>query len=103
MTGVIRHVVVFNWVEGTTAEQVRALEAGLAALPGQIPQIRSYDFGPDAGLGAGLGGNGDFAVVATFDDEDGYGAYAAHPAHQAVVVGLLAPILAARHAVQVRS
>ena len=42
----IRHVVRFTWSPEATEEQTAADAAELSALPGQIPQIRSYAFGP---------------------------------------------------------
>jgi len=95
----IRHVAVFRWVEATPAGDVEAFAAGLAGLPGLIPEIRAYGFGADAGLG--ISANGDFAVVADFDDAEGYAAYARHPAHQDVIVRLLRPMVAERMSVQV--
>lgn len=92
-----RHVVMFRWKDGTTAEHVRAAEDGLAGLPGAIPELRAYSFGPDAGVNEG---NFDFAVVADFDDADGYVAYRDHPAHQSVLAELLRPHIAERAAVQ---
>lgn len=94
----LRHVAVFRWAEGTPPEAVGALAEALAGLPVAIPEIRTYRFGNDAGLG--LSANGDFAVVADFDDTDGYRAYAGHAAHQDVIVRLLRPILAERMSVQ---
>jgi len=93
----LRHVVVFTWKPGTSAESLADLRAGLAALPGQIPEIRAYSFGDDAGMAAG---NEAFAVVADFDDEAGWRSYATHPSHVEVLDGLVRPILARRHAVQ---
>jgi hypothetical protein len=95
---VLRHVAVFRWVEGTPPGEVDAFAAALARLPAMIPSIRSYRFGPDARLG--LSANGDFAVVADFDDGDGYVSYANHPAHQDVIVRLLRPMVAERLSVQ---
>jgi hypothetical protein len=93
----LRHVVVFRWSPETRPEQVAALRDGLAALPGLVPEIRAYAFGSDAGLKPE---NGDFAVVADFDDVDGYRRYADNPDHRAVVTDLVAPIVASRSAVQ---
>ncbi len=47
-----------------------------------------------------MSANADYAVVADFDDADGYAAYAGHPAHQDVIVRLLRPIVAERLSVQ---
>ncbi|MDA8366210.1 MAG: Dabb family protein [Actinomycetota bacterium] len=95
-----RHVVLMTWGPGTTGDQVSAVLDGLAGLPAAIPGIRAYSFGTDAGLAPD---NADLAVVADFDDEDGYRAYAAHPAHVALVTEHIRPILASRTAVQYRT
>lgn len=93
----ITHVAVFTWAEGTTAEQVAEISAALATLPGLIPEIRRYTFGPDAALSTG---NADYAVAATFDDADGWRAYDANPEHNRIKAELIKPRLAARAAVQ---
>jgi hypothetical protein len=93
----LRHVVIFRWKEGTTAEQVQAITEALRALPAQIPELRGYDIGPDAGL---ADGNGDYAVVADVDDVAGWKAYREHPAHQRALVELITPVVASRIAVQ---
>jgi hypothetical protein len=93
----MRHVAVFTWKAGTTAEQVQAFAEGLAALPTDIPEIRTYQFGPDAGLAPG---NGDFALVADFDDGDAWRAYQDHPIHRRFIEERARPIVEARHAVQ---
>jgi hypothetical protein len=79
----LRHVVCFRWADGTTDEEVARVCEMHAALPGAVPELRRYDFGPDAGLAEG---NFHFAIVADFDDQDGWLAYQRHPDHQAVVV-----------------
>ncbi len=85
----LTHVALFTWKPGTTDQQIADLSAGLAALPGLIPGIKGYRFGPDAGVAQG---NVDFGVVADFDSADGYRAYAAHPAHREVIERLIQPI-----------
>ena len=92
-----RHVVLFRFVPDITDEQRAALLAGLAALPGKIPEIRRYRFGPDAGV---VEGNWDFAVIADFDDRAGFEVYAPHPAHQAFIAECISPVLADRAALQ---
>ncbi|MCH7956462.1 MAG: Dabb family protein [Proteobacteria bacterium] len=49
----LRHMVMFKWNDGASEEDKRAVEAGLVAPPALIPEIRRYEFGPDAGLAAG--------------------------------------------------
>ena len=93
----LRHVVLFRWAEGTSEEQREAIRAGLARLPGLIPDLRAYRFGDDAGL---VEGNWDFAVVADFDDVEGWRAYWDHPEHRRVIDDHIQPVLAERAAVQ---
>ena len=85
----LRHIVLFQWTDAVTDEAVDALEAGLARLPGLIPEIRSYRFGRDLGLGDGTF---DFGLVADFVDEAGYRAYSTHPDHLALIEDLVRPI-----------
>ncbi len=92
-----RHVALFVWIDDATDEQKAAVVEGLRALPGTIDSVRDYRIGADAGLAVG---NFDFAVVADFDDVDGFVAYRDHPEHQAVLAERIRPILASRAAVQ---
>jgi len=91
------HVACFRWNEGTGRDDVAAVASALGELPAAIPELRDYRFGPDARL---TQENHDFAVVAAFDDRDGYLAYADHPAHLRVLTEVIRPRLAARAAVQ---
>ena len=92
-----RHVVLLRWKPEATPEQRAAVETGLAALPGLIPQIRGYTIGTDARVNEG---NYDLVVVADFDTVDGYFSYRDNADHQAVIREHIAPILAERAAVQ---
>ena len=93
----LRHVVMFRFVEGTTAEQRQAISTALAGLPGAIPEIAAYSFGDDEGINAG---NWDFAVVADFASAEDYLVYRDHPVHRAAIDAHIAPVVAARAAVQ---
>ena len=64
----IRHVVLLTWNENCPEAAVEAVTRGLAALPKQIPEIRSYRFGRDLGLGRK---NADYVLVADFDSPRG--------------------------------
>lgn len=86
-----------TWEPEATTEQVDAVLEGLAALPTVIADIRSYRLDTDVGLAEG---NADLAVVADFDDAAGWKTYRHHPAHVAVLHERIAPILAARTALQ---
>ena len=92
-----RHVVLLSWTGDPTEAQKQALADELGKLPGLIDAIRRYQFGPDAGINPG---NCDFAVVADFDDADGYLVYRDHPAHRKVIEDYINPIVARRSAVQ---
>jgi hypothetical protein len=92
-----RHVVMLRWNESATAEQRSAVREGLETLPPQIPEIRSYRIGEDAGL---VPGNSDLVIVADFDDVAGYLVYRDDPVHQEMIARLIRPILESRSAVQ---
>jgi hypothetical protein len=94
---VFHHVVMFRWKPETSAAQLAALERALAALPGQIRELRAYRFGADAKQAAG---NFDFAISADFDDVEAWRAYIVHPAHQRLVAEHVRPLAAERAAVQ---
>lgn len=87
----------FRWSDEASDEAKQAVADGLAALPGVIPEIRRYEFGPDAGLREG---NWDFVVVGDFDDVDAYQRYAGEATHQALIAEHIAPNISQRAAVQ---
>ena len=93
----IRHVVVFTWKTEATDEQKQQVSTSLAALPGLVPGVRGYTFGPDVRINEG---NGDFAIVADFDTMADYLTYRDHPDHLKVITNVVRPIAAQRSAVQ---
>ena len=93
-----RHVVLLKWKESATADERRAVLEGIATLPGIIPEIRSYQFGEDAGMTPQ--GNSDLAIIADFDTIADYVVYRDHPVHQDVIARTMRPILESRAAVQ---
>jgi hypothetical protein len=92
-----RHVVLFTWKPEATKEQKQAVHAELATMPPAIEAIRTYRYGPDAGINPA---NSDYAVVADFDDAAGYIAYRDHPVHRHFVERYVTPIVASRAAIQ---
>ena len=92
-----RHVVMLRFADDTTDEQKEALRAGLRRLPELIPEISAYRFGDDLGL---RDDNFDFVITADFDSFENYIVYRDHPDHQKAIADLIAPIMAARAAVQ---
>ncbi|MEO5724172.1 MAG: Dabb family protein [Ilumatobacteraceae bacterium] len=92
-----RHVVMFRYVEGATAEQRAALLDGLSRLPSQVPEIRGYHFGEDVGL---VDGNYDLVIIAEFDNIGDYRSYVANAQHQELIAAHIVPVVAVRSAVQ---
>lgn len=94
----VRHTVLLRWSSEVTPERIEEVTAALRALPGAIPELRSYLVGSDAGLAEG---NWDYAIWASFDSVEGYETYRDHPRHLAVIEELIRPVLADRAAAQV--
>jgi hypothetical protein len=93
----IRHVVLLDWVEGVTSDQIDALKAGLAELPGRVPQIAGYSFGETLGINPGTAA---FGIVADFATTDDYLVYRDHPEHHDLIARLVTPIVERRWAIQ---
>ncbi len=96
----ITHIVTFRWKDDAPEDQAVRVSAGLATLPGLVPSLRTYHFGADVGAREG---NFDYAVVATFDDLDGWRQYDAHVDHNRVADELIRPFIATRASVQFES
>ena len=92
-----RHVVTFRWNSESSPEHVAALEEALSGLPALLPDLRRYAYGTDAGINEG---NYDFAVVAEFDNSDGYLAYRDNDEHARIIHTFIAPYLDSRTVVQ---
>jgi hypothetical protein len=92
------HIVVFKWKDGVSVDHVIALRAALSELPERIPELLSYEHGPDLGLFAG---NGDFVIKALVASPEDLDRYLTHPSHRALVRRHAAPLLADRMAVQI--
>lgn len=81
MGEVFRHVVLQKWkgpLDEATAQRVKEVLDDLGA---QSETCRAITHGPDLGVRPG---GYDYALVADFDDADGWKAYSAHPAHEVV-------------------
>lgn len=86
-----------TFADDTAAETIDGILEALRALPAQIPELKGYVVGADVGKSDG---NSTVGIVADFDDWAGYEAYRDHPAHVAVGVEMIAPVLTGRGAVQ---
>ena len=93
----VRHAVLFRWKPDVTSDHVDAAEAALADLPAKVPSIRTYLFGRNLGVNPGTF---DYAVIAEFDDVEGYLEYRDHPDHKAFIATYTADYVAERAAIQ---
>ena len=78
----LRHVVLFKFKEGTTAEAIQQVEAAFTALPSKISAIKGYEWGTNnspEGLDKGF----THCFFLTFDSEEGRAVYLPHPDHKA--------------------
>ena len=94
----IMHLVTFTWGPETSNDDVVAIIEGLTSLPEHIPELISYNFGPDLGLREG---NADFAVAAVVEGQEALLAYLDHPEHVRILNEFIRPLIATRQAVQI--
>ncbi len=92
----IRHVVAITFRDDTTDELKATILDALRSLPASIPEVANYEVGYDVGKSEG---NATLAIVADFATWADYEVYRDHPAHHEVI-GLIAPAVSARAAVQ---
>ena len=79
---VLRHVVLFQFKDGTPDENVREIEAAFRALPDKIDVIQDFEWGTDVSVeGKAEGFTHCFFV--TFASEADRDAYLPHPDHAA--------------------
>ncbi len=80
----IKHIVLFKMrddIDATTKNaNLKTIKAGLEALIGVVPTLRSME----VGINCNPAEKFDLALVATFDNLDDLNAYAIHPNHLAV-------------------
>ena len=82
--GKLRHVVIFKFKDGTTPEQIKAIEKGFQALPSKIPQVIDFEWGTDVGV-EGLSQGFTHCFLVTFNDAAGRAIYLPHAAHKEFV------------------
>lgn len=93
----ITHVVIFTWLPGVSDTQVAALGQALDRLATELSALVTISHGPDL---AYREGNGDYALIATFADRQGWADYQAHPSHKAFVRDFVTPLQASRLTIQ---
>ena len=94
----LTHIGMLTLQESATQADRQAIADGLMGLVGQIDGLQRVEVGVDLGL---KDGTADVLFRLEFATEDAWRAYAAHPAHQAVITERIAPVLASKLFVQV--
>ncbi len=85
------HIVIFKWKDGTSVELIESAKTALRGLASSVPGILGLEVGEnftDRGQGFTTG------LVVRLESKAALEAYQPHPAHQAVVVEFIRPILA---------
>ncbi len=77
----LRHVVMFKFKDGTTAEDVERIEQAFAALPGKIEAIYDFEFGTDVSV-EGKSAGFTHCFLVTFRSEAERAIYLPHAAHK---------------------
>jgi len=88
---VLRHVVLFKFKEGTTNEQIKAIENAFCALPSKIDTIYDFEWGTDVSTENRADGFTHCFLV-TFKSEADRAVYLPHPEHKAFG-DLIGPVL----------
>lgn len=93
----LRHVVMFEWVDDVDSADIEAIGVALDALVATVPQVVSYQHGPDVGI---TDGNFDYVIIGEYASVDDYVVYRDHPEHQRIIAEMIRPKVAHRAAVQ---
>jgi len=80
----LKHALFLKFKEGTTGEQMHAVEEAIAALPSQCEAVKAFEWGKNNSPEKHDDGF-THCFMFTFDDTEGLKEYASTPAHQAVV------------------
>jgi len=81
---VLRHVVLFQWKEDTSAADIRRIENAFCALPSRIDGIYDFEWGTDVSV-EDLQKGFTHCFVVSFLSEADRASYLPHPAHQEFV------------------
>lgn len=89
----IRHIVAFRFTVPSSDPRFARMARALHGLVHEIPEIRALAFGPNLGPSAE---EWTHVLIVTMQDMDAVQRYLEHPAHVRVVQDHIAPIRAAR-------
>ncbi|MEE3373078.1 MAG: Dabb family protein [Planctomycetota bacterium] len=81
---VLRHVVLFQFKDGTPPAKVKEIAVAFAALPSKIDTIVGFEWGTDVSVENKTKGF-THGFVVSFRDKAGRAVYLPHPAHQEFV------------------
>jgi lysophospholipase L1-like esterase len=81
---VLRHVVLFKFKEGVTAEQIQEVVDGFVALPTKIDVVSDFEYGTDVSVES-MSQGFTHGFVVTFRNEQGRDTYLPHAVHQEFV------------------
>jgi hypothetical protein len=102
-----RHMAILKFKADATEEAKRAFLDNFPGVMNNIPEIKSWSIGRDAGGGGeshvrsgGYPPNYDVGLMMDFDSPDAYRAYAECEAHQKFFAEYVKPIIAERVVVQ---
>jgi hypothetical protein len=84
MEKVLRHVVMFQFKDGTPESTIREIEETFAALRRKIDAIRDFEWGTDVSV-EGKAGGFTHCFVVSFSSEADRDTYLPHPAHREFV------------------
>jgi len=77
----LRHVVLFDFKDGTSPEALNAIQTKFTSLPGDISEIVAYEWGTNNSP-EGLDDGYTHCFLVTFEDEAGREVYLPHPSHK---------------------
>ena len=89
--GAMRHVVLFKFKDGASAEQVKAIEEKFRGLKSRIPQIQDFEWGTNVSP-ENIAQGFTHCFFVTFKDAAARDAYLPHPAHKEFVAAV-GPVL----------
>jgi hypothetical protein len=85
-----RHIVLIKWTRPLADDELGKIQAVIDRLAEESDAVRALWHGPDL---VTRPGRHDYALVADFDDVEGWQSYSAHPTHDDLRA-LLAPVKA---------
>lgn len=88
----LRHVVLFKFKDGTSADSLKAMENAFKGLTAEIPELKKLEFGMNNSP-ENLNQGYTHCFVGTFASEKDRDIYLPHPAHKAFVENHLKSIL----------